>query len=85
MIETEHGNFELVKDYKEAFELKTFNDRYVDYLDKYDYIVGDFSAEMLRFKGFMKKDVQSIPDYLMESAVPNAPYYVLKRIEKKRA
>jgi len=83
MIETEHGIFELVKDHKEAFDIKTFNDRYVDYLDKYDYIVGDFSAEMLRFKGFYKKDIENIPDYLMESSVPNAPYYILRRSDKK--
>lgn len=81
MIETEHGNFEIIKDFKEALEIKTFNDRYVEYLDKYDYIVGDYSADMLRFKGFSNENYQTIPDYLMESATPNAPYYVLKRIK----
>lgn len=79
MIETEHGLFELIKDHKEAFEVKAFNDRYVDYLDKYQFIVGDVSAEKLRLKGFFEKDVELIPDFLMESAVPNGPYYILKR------
>ena len=41
MIETEHGNFEVIKDYKEALEIKTFNDRYVSFLNKYTYIVCD--------------------------------------------
>jgi uncharacterized protein YutD len=81
MIETEHGRFEMIKDYKEAFEVKAFNDRYVDYLDKYLFIVGDISAEKLRLKGFLKEDVELIPDFLMESAVPNAPYYILKRLD----
>lgn len=81
MIETEHGNFEIIKDYKEALEIKEFNDRYVGFLDKYGYIVGDYSADMLRFKGFTKDNYQTIPDYLMESATPNAPYFVLKRIK----
>ncbi len=81
MIETDHGKFELVKDYKEALEIKVFNDRYVEYLDKYDYIVGDYSADMLRFKGFLEESKHTIPDYLMESATPNAPYFVLKRIK----
>ncbi len=83
MIETEHGNFEIIKDYKEALEIKVFNDRYVEYLDKYTYIVGDCSADMLRFKGFTEETKQTIPDYLMESATPNAPYYVLKRLNKE--
>lgn len=81
MIETEHGNFELIKDFKEALEIKTFNERYVKYLDRYDYIVGDYSADMLRFKGFTNENYKKIPDYLMESATPNAPYFVLKRIK----
>ena len=83
MIETEHGKFELIKDYKEALEIKVFNERYVEYLDKYDYIVGDYSADMLRFKGFTEENKNTIPDYLMESATPNAPYFVLKRINKE--
>ena len=81
MIETEHGNFEVIKDYKEALEIKTFNDRYVSFLNKYQYIVGDYSADMLRFKGFTKDNYEKIPDYLMESCTPNAPYFVLKRIK----
>ncbi len=83
MIETDHGNYEIIKDYKEALEIKVFNERYVSYLDKYLYIVGDFSADMLRFKGFSESNYETIPDYLIESCTPNAPYFVLKRINKE--
>ncbi len=83
MIETDHGNFELIKDYKEALEIKAFNDRYVSFLDKYLYIVGDYSSDMLRFKGFSEHNYETIPDYLMESCTPNAPYFVLKRLNKE--
>jgi len=81
MIETSHGKYEVIKDYKEALEIKVFNDRYVSYLDKYDYIVGDYSADMLRFKGFTQSNYETIADYLMESCTPNAPYFVLKRVK----
>lgn len=81
MIETTHGEFELIKDYKEAFEMLAFNERYVSFLDRYTYIVGDLSAEMLRLKGFTTKNYETIPDYLMESCTPNAPFFVLKRKE----
>ena len=83
MTETEHGNYEIIKDYKEALEVKTFNERYINYLDKYLYIVGDYSADMLRFKGFTKSNYETIPDYLIESCTPNAPYFVLKRLSEK--
>ena len=72
MIETDHGNYEVIKDYKEALEVKAFNERYVSYLDKYTYIVGDYSADMLRFKGFTDTNYETIPDYLIESCTPNA-------------
>ena len=83
MVETEHGNFEVIKDYKEALEIKVFNERYVKYLDKYTYIVGDFSADMLRFRGFKEENRSTITDYLIESCTPNAPYFVLKRLNKE--
>lgn len=79
MIETTHGNFDVIKDHKEALDIEAFNERYVSYLDKYMYIVGDYSADMLRFKGFTEENHEQIPDYLMESCTPNAPYYVLVR------
>jgi len=81
-VETEHGTFTLVRDFKEAFELKAFNERYVDYLDHYSYIVGDVSGEKLRLKGFAQKDKDKIFDYLMESTTPNSPYFILKRVKK---
>lgn len=84
MIETDHGKFEVVKDYKEALEIKAFNDRYVSFLDRYEYIVGDYSADMLRFKGFDKENFETVADYLMESCTPNAPYFVLKRVIIKK-
>jgi uncharacterized protein YutD len=83
VIETDHGNYEVIKDYKEALEIKAFNERYVSYLDKYMYVVGDYSADMLRFKGFTENNHETIPDYLIESCTPNAPYFVLKRINKE--
>ncbi len=81
IIETAHGNFELVRDHREALDVKTFNDRYVDYLDRYPYIVGDVSAEILRLKGFSAKKKREIEDYLMESTTLNAPYFILRRME----
>jgi len=83
MLETAHGNFEIIKNHKDAIELKEFNDRYVDYLDKYPIIVCDYSAQMLRFKGFTDENHHMIPDYLLESCTPNAPYYVLRRMNKE--
>lgn len=88
IIETEFGKFELIKDFREAFDLVKFQERYVDVaFDKYTYIVGDMSSEMLRLKGFStdaksKTGFKRIPDYLNESCSFNCAYFILKRIKE---
>jgi uncharacterized protein YutD len=82
MIETAFGEFELLKNYRDCFVLDDFNKRYLDVFDIYPYVVGDYSAGILRLKGFTKNGKTSnfkmIPDYLTESCAPNCPYYILK-------
>lgn len=78
MIETIHGDFEIIKNYREAFVLDDFNKRYVDIFDIYPYIVGDYSAGLLRLKGFKEENQNQIPDYLIESCAPNCAYFILK-------
>jgi len=89
IIETEHGTFELLKNYKDAFELLAFNERYVDVaFDRYRYLVGDVSAGILRLKGFntdpkSPRGFKAIPDYINESCNVNTAYYILKRVKDK--
>ncbi len=87
MVETKFGNFEILKDYKEAFNKEQFEEKYVDVaFDRYIYLVGDIASGLLRIKGFSQdpKSVngyKKIPDYLNESCNRNCPYFVLKRIK----
>ncbi len=85
IIETKKGNFTLLKNVKEAFEKTKFEEKYIEEcFDRYDYIVGDISSEILRLKGFDSsnkgnKSYKCIPDYLYESCAFNCAYYILKR------
>ncbi|HKL61060.1 MAG TPA: YutD-like domain-containing protein [Acholeplasma sp.] len=87
MIETTVGNFELINNTKDAFDIVKFQDRYVpEAFDRYDYIVGDIASELLRLKGFSvnvkdKNNVKIIPDYLNEYCNFNCGYFILKRIK----
>jgi len=90
LIDTEFGQFELVKNHREAFDLLKFQERYVDVaFDRYTYLVGDMSSEKLRIKGF-NSDPKSpngykrIPDYLNESCNMNCAYYILKRVKPQK-
>jgi uncharacterized protein YutD len=81
IIETIHGEFELIKNYREAFILDDFNKRYTDVFDIYPYLVGDYSAGLLRLKGFSASGTNNykfIPDYLSESCPMNCAYFILK-------
>jgi uncharacterized protein YutD len=87
IIDTDFGQFELIKNHREAFDLLKFMERYVDVaFDRYTYLVGDMSSSILRIKGF-NSDPKSpngykrIPDYLNESCNLNCPHYVLKRMK----
>ncbi|HPJ23394.1 MAG TPA: DUF1027 domain-containing protein [Bacillota bacterium] len=78
MVETLHGQFEMVKNYRDAFVLDDFNKKYIDIFDIYPYVVGDYSAGILRMKGFTKENQHLIPDYIVESCAPNCAYFILK-------
>lgn len=86
MIETKFGNYDMIKNYREAFDILQFEMKYIEEcFDKYKYIVGDVSSGILRLKGFSenskdKNYFKNIPDYLAESVGMNYPYYILKRL-----
>ncbi len=87
IIDTSFGQFELIKNHRDAFDLLKFQERYVDVaFDRYTYLVGDMSSSILRLKGF-NSDPKSpngfkrIPDYLNESCNMNCGHYVLKRLK----
>lgn len=83
------GMYELQKNYRDAFNLEAFIEKYLEEcFDKDMYIVGDISSEILRLKGF-NTDPKSdnyfgfIDDYLDISCAFGCPYYVLKRIRNE--
>ena len=87
MIEFDDKQFELIKDYREAFNEEEFKKKYIEALDKYDVIVGDVSSNILRLKGFTthpskNNHVSTIPDYLNESCNYNTPYFIVKRVKR---
>ena len=86
--------FKLVENHQEAFDLEIIENRYTDYLLKYDYIVGDISYEKLRLRGFFDDHRKGVPidmkisnleDYLVEYCSFGSPYFVFERVDKETA
>jgi len=89
IIDTQFGAYDLIKDYRNGFDIVMFNAKYIpETFDKFTYIVGDISSGILRLKGFSNnvKSINSykkIPDYLNESCNMNSAYFILKRFNEK--
>ena len=52
IIEIENNKYEIITNYREAFQEDEFKNRCTDYFYEFDYIVGDWSYGKLRLKGF---------------------------------
>lgn len=58
--------YEIIKDYNDAYDQEIVSEKYTDYFYDYDYILGDYSYGKLRLKGFYdnnNKKVKSINNY----------------------
>ena len=92
-VETESIHLTLIKDYKDAFDVTIFNQRFSEILTKYDYIVGDWGNDQLRLRGFYKDErheahewkISRLQDYLLEYCNFGCGYFVLENPEPKRA
>ena len=44
--------YELIKNVRDGFDLEEMNNKYTEYFENFDYIVGDWAYGKLRLKGF---------------------------------
>lgn len=87
-IEVNNNKYELIKDYKDAFNKEEFLEKCTDYFYDYDYIVGDIAYGKLRLKGFydekskkVKKinNFKNIDNYLKNYCAVDCKYFILKK------
>ena len=83
--------YELIEDYKDGFNESEFKEKFTDYFYDFDYIIGDYSYNKLRLKGFCDKNnkrYNKINDfnikntYLKEYCAYECKYFVLKKVKK---
>ena len=59
-IEVENNKYELIVNYKDAFDKEEFINKCTDYFYDYDYIVGDIAYSKLRLKGFYDENNKKV-------------------------
>jgi len=81
--------YQLIENHKDAFDSEMMENRFTEYLLKYDYIVGDIAYEKLRLRGFYKNHRKNVPldmkishleDYLIEYCSFGCQYFVFEQI-----
>ena len=93
MIEIEGIKYNLIENYKDGFNLDDIKEKYTDYFEPYDYIIGDYSYGKLRLKGFCTKlnkicnkinDIKFKDDYIKNLCSYECKYYVLEKIKETK-
>lgn len=87
--------YTIVENYKDAIRLEELEALFTEYFFDYDYVLGDYSYNKLRLKGYYgesskKKrklnDIKSYKEYLKEYCAFECPYFLIKKeniVEKK--
>lgn len=87
-IITDNCEYELIKNYRDAFNEEEFINKCTDYFKDYDYIVGDIAYGKLRLKGFYDKDnkkakkinnYNNIEEYLRVNCAVDCRHFIVKR------
>ncbi len=87
----ENNEYELIEDNGECFIESEVKDKYTDYFNDFDYILGDYAYNKLRLKGFCEKgnprfnkinDYGTKNKYLDELCAYKCRYFVLKKSKK---
>lgn len=90
-ITANNQEYELIKNYRDAFNEEEFLNKCTDYFISYDYIVGDIAYGKLRLKGFYdagnkkaKKinNYDNLEDYLKNNCAVDCRHFILKRSDK---
>ena len=89
MIEVNNIKYDIVKNYRDAFDKDEFIEKCTDYFSDYDYIVGDIAYSKLRLKGFydaknkkVKKinNYNDLENYLKTYCAADCKYFILKKV-----
>ena len=88
-IKLNDQEYELIKNYKDAFNEEEFLLKCTDYFYDYDYVVGDIAYGKLRLKGFYDENskkvnkinnFKNLDSYLKNNCAADCKYYIVKKM-----
>ena len=80
--------YELIKNVRDGFDLEEMNNKYTEYFENFDYIVGDWAYGKLRLKGFYESnnknckkynDIKNLKEYIDTKCAYGCKWFSIKR------
>ena len=93
MIEINGIKYNIIEDYKDGFYIDAVKEKYTEYFEPYDFLIGVWSYGKLRLKGFCTKlnkmcntinDIKFKDDYIKNLCSYECKYFVLEKIKDKK-
>ena len=87
LLKSDACQFTVLENHKDALDATRFGQRFSEIMLKYDYIVGDWSNDQLRLKGFYEDErpntrktdrISRLSEYLREYCAFGCAYFILK-------
>ncbi len=84
-----NDTYELIENFRDAFDNNEVESKLTDYFEPYDYVVGDWAYGKLRLKGFCDKnnkifnqtnDYSKKDSYIKNNCAYQCRYFVLKKV-----
>jgi len=80
--------YKLIENYNEGFNEEEFKEKYTEFFECYDYVVGDIAYNKLRLKGFYDEksknvksynNIKKLKRYINENCAYGCKYFVLQK------
>lgn len=92
ILKLNNKEYEVINDYKEALNEEELQDKFTDYFEEFDYVVGDYAYSKLRLKGFYDSknskvskinDIKNLDNYIKNNCAYGCKWFELKKVDKK--
>lgn len=90
-IKIENNTYQIIENINNCLDIEELKNKYTDYFDSYDYILGDYAYNKLRLKGFCDKknkkcnkinDIEIKDNYLKYQCAYKCNYFLIKKVNK---
>ena len=81
--------YEIIKNYKDAFDEEEFKSKFTDFFYDYDYVVGDIAYGKLRLKGFYDEknkkvnkinNYKNVEKYIIDNCAYDCRHFIVKKL-----